>query len=66
MTKEEWLANRAKQPLDQKCGECDKAICDDEYVVNWGSCDECFDRHYEEYLSAQESEYERSEDKDGF
>jgi hypothetical protein len=38
------------QPLDQKCWECGKAITDDEWVVNWGSCSECFSAAFQKYL----------------
>jgi hypothetical protein len=37
--------------LTQRCGVCKKAICDDEYVVNWGSCNECMDKSFDEYLA---------------
>lgn len=30
---------------DCKCGLCGKEISDCEYVTNWGSCNECFDKH---------------------
>ncbi len=30
--------------LSEECYECNKKISDDEWVVNWGSCSECFDR----------------------
>lgn len=35
---------------DQPCNNCGKIISDDEWVVNWGSCSECFDRHYKRYM----------------
>jgi hypothetical protein len=33
------------------CEECKTLIPTEEYVVNWGSCNKCFDKGYEEYLS---------------
>lgn len=38
------------------CFKCKKEISDDEYVVNWGSCSECFDASYDEYLKNKEKE----------
>ena len=35
------------------CPFCHKDISDDEYVVNWASCSECFDAGYEQYLKEQ-------------
>lgn len=32
------------------CNSCAKLISDDEYVVNWGSCSDCFDAYYLLYL----------------
>lgn len=32
------------------CNKCGKIIDDDEFVVNWGSCNECLDNHYSLYL----------------
>lgn len=32
------------------CSRCGKTISDDEYVVNWGTCNVCFDDAYEAYL----------------
>ena len=32
------------------CPLCHKVISDDEYVVNWASCSDCFDAGYERYL----------------
>lgn len=37
-----------------KCGLCGKGITDDEYVVNWGSCSDCFDKGYIIYLLSLE------------
>lgn len=36
-----------------RCSECGKEISEDEYVVNWSSCSQCFDKGYEEYMSLQ-------------
>jgi uncharacterized CHY-type Zn-finger protein len=35
----------------QECGECLKKITWDEYVVNWGSCSDCFDEHLNKYFA---------------
>ncbi len=51
-------------PLDETCGMCGKAITYDEYVVNWGSCNECFDADYEEYLRTHPQESSIEEEKD--
>jgi hypothetical protein len=32
---------------DQHCNLCQKLIADCEYIVNWGSCNKCFDEHYQ-------------------
>jgi hypothetical protein len=32
------------------CHQCQKVISEHEYVVNWGSCSECFDKDYTDYL----------------
>ena len=42
------------EELTEKCALCGKAITDSEYVVNWASCAECFDKHYQEYLDSPE------------
>lgn len=31
------------------CNQCGKVISDDEYVVNWGSCSDCFNTFYLNY-----------------
>lgn len=31
------------------CGKCGKNIPWDEYAINWGWCNSCFDADYEEY-----------------
>lgn len=33
----------------ENCHECLKPVEDDEWVVNWGSCNECFDSHLEKF-----------------
>lgn len=40
------------EPEMHNCYECGKEIPDEEWVVNWGSCSECFDKHYQEYLDS--------------
>lgn len=37
------------QPLTETCFKCHKAICDEEYVCCWGSCDACLLASLEEY-----------------
>lgn len=44
------------------CRECGKVISDDEYVVNWGSCNECFDSMYNTYCEANPEQLELFED----
>lgn len=57
-----------RNPLSQMrpwlCPECGTAVSDDEYVVNWGSCNECFDRSYHEYLRTAPPEEESEYDSD--
>ena len=36
------------------CGICGKEISDEEYVVNWGSCGDCFDKEVQQYLEERE------------
>ncbi len=38
------------------CFKCNKTITDCEYVVNWGSCSECFSDNYMDYLADQDME----------
>lgn len=47
---QETLANM------NKCMECGKEISDEEYVVNWGSCNHCFDSHLEPIKTKQDGE----------
>lgn len=35
----------------QECGECLKKITWDEYIVNWGSCSDCFDEKLNKYFA---------------
>jgi len=37
--------------VTEKCSICGKPISDEEYVVNWTSCADCFDAGYERFLS---------------
>lgn len=42
-----------RQGLDEAtetCAKCGKPIDDNEYVSNWGTCEECFDKEFEVYL----------------
>lgn len=36
--------------MSDNCFECGKAISSDEFVVNWGSCSDCFDASYIKYM----------------
>lgn len=38
------------EETEQNCHQCGKQIPDDEWVVNWGSCSDCFDYDYKVYL----------------
>lgn len=33
----------------EKCIECNKEISDAEWVTNWGSCADCFNKHLDKY-----------------
>lgn len=46
------------------CRECGKAISDDEYVVNWGSCNQCFDAGVDLYFAVNPEQLELYESKD--
>ena len=37
-------------PERMHCEQCRKMIEADEYTMNWGSCSECFNAHYEKYM----------------
>lgn len=37
-----------------KCFQCNKEISDEEYVVNWTSCSDCFSWHFQQYLDGVE------------
>lgn len=47
-----------------KCTHCKKQIDWDEYVINWGWCNLCFDNDYAIYLAEQEQR-ERTEHSEG-
>lgn len=32
---------------EEKCDVCGKVVSDCEWITNWCSCSECFDRHWE-------------------
>lgn len=34
----------------EQCVTCKKTIALEEHIINWGCCDECFDKDYNEYL----------------
>lgn len=35
-----------------KCEHCNKEIPDDEFIVNWGWCNTCFDDNYTLYMES--------------
>ncbi len=42
------------------CAECGRTISDGEMVVNWGLCNVCFDRHYDEYVKTDPTHIART------
>ncbi len=51
------MSGRVDPTLLEQCGKCDKLIPNDEWVDNWGICNECFDRHYDEvYLISRKED----------
>ena len=48
------------------CGECEKEISWDEYVVNWGSCSDCFDAHVNAYFRDHPDDTTDSTERDTF
>lgn len=42
--------------LTEKCGVCGKDITEHDYIVNWTSCNECWDKEYEKYLAEKAAE----------
>lgn len=36
---------------EENCLKCGKRVSDCEFVSNWASCRDCFDKHYEAYLT---------------
>lgn len=41
----------SNSPETYKCFKCGKDIGDEEYVVNWGSCSECFSIEFDKALT---------------
>jgi len=39
-------------PPDLPCPICGKIISDEEYVVNWASCSDCYSKHVNAYFEA--------------
>lgn len=37
----------------ENCYECLKPVDDAEWIDNWGSCNECFNKHLEAYYESQ-------------
>lgn len=42
--------------LEEMCAICSKRISDCEWVCCWGTCNDCLDRSYSEYLKSKELE----------
>lgn len=40
------------------CEKCNKEIEDDEFIVNWGWCNQCFDEDYEWYCESVAGPYD--------
>jgi hypothetical protein len=40
----------------EECYICGKKIHDDEWVDNWGSCDECFNRMWDSYVQEHQGQ----------
>ncbi len=40
------------------CHQCGKVIDDEEFIVNWGSCSDCFDKQYLDYCEANPEQLE--------
>jgi hypothetical protein len=45
--------------LTERCQECGRAISEDEFRVNWQSCELCLDAAIEEYYLAEAAKAER-------
>lgn len=43
-----WYRARAKP---DKCPHCGKRVSDQEYVVNWAACAECYGKHIDAHFS---------------
>lgn len=54
---------RSEQPKTEKCNICGTLMTDDEWVVGWGWCHECWDRSLAEY-DAEVAARGKGEDKD--
>ena len=46
------------------CVKCGKVICDDEWVINWGTCAECLDASFEAYLERKHLLMQRKIEED--
>lgn len=42
---------------EHNCNLCGKRISDCEYVVNWGTCNKCFDEHLLEFPLGQDPDF---------
>lgn len=47
-----------REERTELCAICKKAITDDEWVVNWTYCADCFDKNYQDYLDSQDLQTE--------
>lgn len=62
MTDQELAEAVAHSLADEhQCYICKTWVLWDEWVVNWGSCSECFNTHYEEYLRERDADDGRRE-----
>jgi hypothetical protein len=52
------------QPLTEKCYECGKAICDEEWVTCWGYCDNCLSKSLEDYDKRLKERKENKENRE--
>lgn len=46
----------------ENCYECLKPVEDDEWVANWGSCHECFNKHLDKFMEASSEDRQPSTD----
>lgn len=49
--------------INCKCGKCGKSISEDEWVVNWGACADCFEAHVKKYLEEKRKKEEEGKNE---